>query len=82
MTGTAKPFSDCDDADVLALAGCGVIGGYEDQTFRPANTLNRAEISKIICLLMKEATKRNHTAKPEQKDRARESPGRGFSETG
>ncbi len=53
MTGTAKPFSDCDDADVLALAGCGVIGGYEDQTFRPANTLNRAEISKIICLLMK-----------------------------
>ena len=82
MTGTAKPFSDCDDADVLALAGCGVIGGYEDQTFRPANTLNRAEISKIICLLMKEATKRNHTAKPEQKDRARESPGRGLSETG
>ena len=53
VSGAAKAFPDCDDASVLALAGFGVINGYEDGTFRPANTLTRAEISKIIWLLMK-----------------------------
>ena len=53
LTGTAKAFSDCDDADVLALAAAGVLDGYPDGSFRPANTLTRAEISKIISLLMK-----------------------------
>ena len=53
-SGTAeKTFSDCDDADVLALAAAGVIDGYPDGSFRPAGFLTRAEISKIIFLLMK-----------------------------
>ncbi len=51
--GTGNAFSDCDDPAVLALAGAGVINGYPDGTFGPGKTLTRAEISKIICLLMK-----------------------------
>ena len=50
--GTANAFSDCDDAAVLALADAGVINGYPDGTFGPAKTLTRAEISKIIFLLI------------------------------
>ena len=53
MTGAGKAFSDCSDADVLALVAAGVIDGYPDGTFKPANTLTRAEISKIISLLTK-----------------------------
>ena len=54
LSGAAdKTFSDCDDADVLALAAAGVIDGYPDGSFRPAGFLTRAEISKIIFLLMK-----------------------------
>ena len=53
LSGAGTAFPDCDDADVLALAGAGVIGGYPDGSFKPANTLTRAEISKIISLLMK-----------------------------
>ena len=53
VTGTAGAFSDCDDADVLALVDFGVINGFPDGTFRPAETLTRAQISKIIYLLMK-----------------------------
>ena len=48
LTGTAQAFSDCDDAGVLALVAAGVLDGYPDGTFKPANTLTRAEISKII----------------------------------
>ena len=53
VTGTAEAFPDCDDADVLALTGFGVINGFEDGTFRPESTLTRAQISKIIWLLAK-----------------------------
>ncbi len=52
VTGTGKAFPDCADPDVLALTGIGVINGFDDGTFRPAATLTRAQISKIICLLM------------------------------
>ena len=38
---------------VTALTEDGVINGYPDGTFGPAKTLTRAEISKIIYLLMK-----------------------------
>ena len=51
--GTGNAFSDCDDPSVLALADAGVINGYPDGTFGPTKTLTRAEISKIIFLLMK-----------------------------
>ena len=46
-------FTDCDDVAVLALADAGIINGYPDGTFGPAKTLTRAEISKIMYLLMK-----------------------------
>ena len=35
---------------VEAAAAQGIIGGYADGTFRPANTVNRAEFSKMINL--------------------------------
>ncbi len=53
VTGTAETFPDCEDASVLALASNGVIGGFEDGTFRPDSTLTRAQIAKIVWLLMK-----------------------------
>ena len=53
LSGAGQSFPDCDDADVLALAAAGVIEGYPDGTFRPQEFLTRAQISKIIWLLMK-----------------------------
>ena len=53
VTGTAEAFPDCDDADVLALVDFGVINGFTDGTFRPDATLTRAQIAKIIWLLVK-----------------------------
>ena len=50
---TVNSFTDCDDVAVLALADAGIINGYPDGTFGPAKTLTRAEISKIMYLLMK-----------------------------
>ncbi len=52
ISGTGSLFTDCDDSSVLALAGAGIINGYPDNSFRPDKTLTRAEISKIIYLLM------------------------------
>ena len=53
VSGTAEAFSDCDDADVLALHAAGVIDGFPDGTFRPDSTLTRAQIAKILCVLVK-----------------------------
>ena len=53
VTGTAEAFPDCDDPDVLALVDIGVINGFPDGTFRPDETLTRAQISKILWLLIK-----------------------------
>lgn len=33
---------------IYYLAGQGVINGYEDETFKPSNTINRAEFLKIV----------------------------------
>ena len=41
-------FSDAQNDDVQALADCGIIGGYTDGTFRPNNSLTRAELSAIV----------------------------------
>ena len=54
VTGTAEAFPDCDDADVLALTSIGVIEGFPDGTFRPDEALTRAQIVKIIYLLIRE----------------------------
>ncbi|MCQ2420263.1 MAG: 5'-nucleotidase C-terminal domain-containing protein [Clostridia bacterium] len=50
---TESIFSDCSDATVMAFVDAKVIGGYPDGTFRPEGTLNRAEIAKILYLLIK-----------------------------
>ena len=52
VSGTGDAFPDCEDAYVLALSGAGVINGYPDGSFGPDNTITRAEISKVIYLLM------------------------------
>lgn len=48
-----NPFTDTDDPMVLALYNAGVIGGTSETTFSPDEYLTRAQISKIIYLLMK-----------------------------
>lgn len=52
----AQGFTDCTDGYVGALVEAGVINGFEEQdgsfTFRGGKTLTRAQISKIICLLL------------------------------
>ena len=53
LSGAGNAFTDCDDPSVLALSEAGIINGYPDGSFGPSKTLTRAEISKIIYLLMK-----------------------------
>jgi len=52
VSGTGDAFPDCEDASVLALSGANVIDGYPDGSFGPDKTITRAEISKVIYLLM------------------------------
>ena len=46
-------FTDTDNTAVLALVKAGVINGMSETTFAPDNILTRAQISKIISLLLK-----------------------------
>jgi len=46
-------FTDTQNTSVLALVKAGVINGMSETTFAPANVLTRAQISKIISLLLK-----------------------------
>ncbi len=52
---SAVTFVDFDQVDypsaVVMLTDLGVLSGYEDGTFRPNNTMSRAEISKVMTLL-------------------------------
>lgn len=43
-----NPFTDTDDAAVLALYQAGVINGITSSTFQPEGKLTRAQIAKII----------------------------------
>ncbi len=47
-SGTEVKFTDTNDDNVLALNELGIIDGYPDGTFRPANFLTRAELSAIV----------------------------------
>ena len=38
---------ECQEA-VEALASMGIVGGYPDGTFRPEQTINRAEVAKMV----------------------------------
>ncbi len=59
LTNNEKTFSDDDKIasyakdSVKALSGAGVINGFEDGTFRPENTLTRAQAAKMIYGLIK-----------------------------
>ncbi len=46
-------FTDTQNPAVLALVKAGVINGMSETTFAPASILTRAQISKIISLLLK-----------------------------
>ena len=52
-------FSDINDVSdyaieaVKKLSGIGIINGYDDGTFKPQNTANRAEAAKIIYAVIK-----------------------------
>lgn len=45
---SVSPFSDTDDAVVAALVDLGVISGYPDGTFKPNQSLSRAEMCVIV----------------------------------
>ena len=47
-----NPFKDTTNDAVLALVKAGVINGMTEDTFQPNGLLTRAQISKIIALLM------------------------------
>ena len=49
----SNPFTDTADTDVLALVNAGVINGMTANTFMPDGLLTRAQIAKIISLLVK-----------------------------
>ncbi len=48
----AKGFSDTDAEAVSVLADLGVINGYADGTFKPANVVTRAEMAKLIIVAL------------------------------
>lgn len=52
-SGKAAPFTDTSDGSVLALYELGIIDGMGDGTFRPEETLTRAQVSKIIWCIVK-----------------------------
>ncbi|MCL1834800.1 MAG: S-layer homology domain-containing protein [Oscillospiraceae bacterium] len=43
-----SPFSDTDDASVIAAYALRVVGGYPDGTFKPDNPIKREEIAKML----------------------------------
>ena len=53
VTGQTPVFEDIDSvawakSSILELSGRGIINGYDDNTFRPANNITRAEFIKIL----------------------------------
>lgn len=56
ISAGAKDFTDSDkvnyDEAVQVISLLGVVNGYEDGTFKPANTLTRGAAAKIICNLL------------------------------
>ena len=48
--GLPDAFPDTDDAFVKKAYALGIIGGYDDGTFRPHAPINRAEVAKIVTL--------------------------------
>ena len=48
------PFSDIESTfakeNIIRLSSLGIINGYENGTFRPENTVTRAEFCKMVCV--------------------------------
>ena len=55
MTASAKEYTDTDkvsyDEAVDVLTAIGILNGYTDGTYRPTNTIARAEMAKMIAVL-------------------------------
>lgn len=47
-----ESISDYASEAVNALAGAGIINGFDDNSFRPAENLTRAQCAKILCVSM------------------------------
>lgn len=57
MTANAASFSDVKDSDYYAAAASllkefGVLDGYPDGTFKPQNSITRAEMAAIVCRMI------------------------------
>ena len=48
----ADKIADYAREAVAAMKKSGIVGGYEDNTFRPENGATRAETAKILCGIM------------------------------
>ena len=60
LSASAAPFSDVRDSDYFASAATvlkefGVLDGYPDGTFKPQNSITRAEMATIACRLIAKA---------------------------
>ena len=72
VTGQTPVFEDIDSvawakSSILELSGRGIINGYDDNTFRPANNITRAEFIKILINALfpdSSSDKRNFTDVP------------------
>lgn len=55
MTASAKEYTDADKVSyteaVDVLTAIGILNGYNDGTYRPTNTIARAEMAKMIAVL-------------------------------
>ncbi|MEI6309406.1 MAG: S-layer homology domain-containing protein [bacterium] len=56
-SGAASPFQDVTSSywaavQIEDLAGCGVVQGYADGSFRPEELVTRAEATKMLCLVL------------------------------
>ena len=58
MTASAKEYTDADKVSyteaVDVLTAIGILNGYTDGTYRPTNTIARAEMAKMIAVLANE----------------------------
>ena len=67
MTFAYASYSDVSASDsyavsALRLQDLGILSGYEDGSFRPYNTITRAEFTKIVVCMMNKETEAKSTA--------------------
>ena len=60
----ANPFTDTDNYYVLACVQAGIMGGYPDGTFKPAEVVTRAQVAKVLCYAMGLDAEANGTTMP------------------